>query len=224
MMRWLPITSELSYSPERFRRCNTFLLTLAGQSVLFDPSILPDLVPGYETVRTLYATHAHYDHIGAIKLWKEKLPAAHFVMHAEDEPMLGDAVANDSILFGRPSTFCRPDLILGNDDERIFDDRFGVRLVHTPGHTMGSSCFLIARRDGNQWIPQALLTGDTLFDCGWGRTDFVTGNDQLMRRSLEALYRLLKDLPADLPVCPGHGGITNASQACRFLHSSGFSG
>ncbi|NLA95363.1 MAG: MBL fold metallo-hydrolase [Clostridiaceae bacterium] len=223
MMKCEKITKELSCFPERFRRCNVYLLALADQSIVFDPSLAPDMVPDVAAVKTIYATHAHYDHISAVNAWKEEMPARPFIMHTGDIPMLEDTLANASVFFGRPETFCHPDRALQGGEELTLNDDFRMDVIHTPGHTMGSSCFLIKKQDGNRMAPLALLTGDTLFDCGWGRTDFVTGDDRLMRLSLESLYRLLKDLPAGLPVCPGHGGITTASQACRFLQASGFS-
>lgn len=219
----LEITRELSYFPERFRRCNSYLLTLAGQSHLFDPCFAPDMVADAASIQVIYATHAHYDHIGALNEWKEELPARLFLMHAGDIPVLEDTVANASAFFGRPTTFCHPDRLLEGGGELVLDKNYRLEVIHTPGHTMGSSCFLIKKQDGSRMVPLALLTGDTLFDCGFGRTDFVTGNDQLMRRSLQGLHRLLKEMPADLPVCPGHGSLTTASRACRFLQSSGFS-
>lgn len=223
MMKGLEITGELSCFPERFRACNSYLLTLPDQSYLFDPSFTPDMVADAGDIRTTFATHAHYDHIGAVNAWKEDLPARLFLMHGGDIPMLDDTLANASAFFGRPSTFVHPDRLLVDGEELILDESFRIEILHTPGHTMGSSCFLIKKLDDKRMTPLALLTGDTLFDCGWGRTDFVTGDDRLMQRSLESLYRLLQGLPADLPVCPGHGRVTSASRACRFLQASGFS-
>ena len=69
----------------------------------------------------------------------------------------------------------------------------------------------------------AMISGDTLFDRGWGRTDFATGDDSLMRDSLSRLFRILSRMPDDLPVCPGHSALTNAADACRFLAAMGYS-
>ncbi|NLB27468.1 MAG: MBL fold metallo-hydrolase [Clostridiaceae bacterium] len=222
-MKCVKITENLSCFPERFRRCNTYLLTLADQSILFDPSLAPDLVPDAAAVKAIYATHAHYDHIGSVNVWKEEMPARPFIMHRGDIPMLDDTLANASAFFGRPAAFCHPDQALEGGEEFSLAEDYGMEVIHTPGHTMGSSCFLIKKQEGKRMVPLALITGDTLFDCGWGRTDFVTGDDRLMRLSLERLCRLLKDMPPGLPVCPGHGSATTASQACRFLLASGFS-
>ena len=66
-----------------------------------------------------------------------------------------------------------------------------IELLHTPGHTPGSQCFLVDNR---------LVAGDTLFLEGCGRTDFPGGNVDDMFRSLQALAAL----PGDPTVFPGH--------------------
>ena len=68
-------------------------------------------------------------------------------------------------------------------------------ILHTPGHTRGSSCYR---------IEDALFTGDTLFCGGVGRTDLYGGN----LSDLKASVRLLADLPGDFRVYPGHGEST----------------
>jgi hydroxyacylglutathione hydrolase len=218
------ITKELSYVPERFRRCNCYLLDLGGQILLFDPSFGPDSFEDSIEVKAIYASHAHYDHIGGISSWKDQFPHIPFLMHPADEPMLEDPAVNASLFFGRPQVFSKPDQALSDGQLIQAGNAYTIEVINTPGHTMGSSCFLINRQEDSQPVPIALLTGDTLFDRSWGRTDFVTGDEDLMRGSLERLYQLLTALPLHLPVCPGHGSITNAQEAARFLASMGFSG
>lgn len=217
------IIPGLCYLPERFRRCNCYLLSDREQTFLFDPSFGPEAVPGnLPPVRRLFATHAHYDHIGALGEWKEGGLNPEFLLHAGDLPMLDDPKANASLFFGRPVHFKPPGILLDDGQDYEAGDDFSLRVVHTPGHTMGSSCFLVYRRTDQSKAPVAVLTGDTLFDQGWGRTDFVTGDDRLMRRSLERLHAILASLPPELPVCPGHGGLTTARAAGLFLEAAGF--
>jgi glyoxylase-like metal-dependent hydrolase (beta-lactamase superfamily II) len=66
-----------------------------------------------------------------------------------------------------------------------------IELIHTPGHTPGSQCFLVRDR---------LVTGDTLFVDGCGRVDLPGGNAAQLRDSL----RMLAKLPEEVTVCPGH--------------------
>jgi len=66
-----------------------------------------------------------------------------------------------------------------------------IELIHTPGHTPGSQCFL---------VHEHLVTGDTLFVEGCGRVDLPGGNQKQLRESL----RMLAKLPDQVVVCPGH--------------------
>jgi glyoxylase-like metal-dependent hydrolase (beta-lactamase superfamily II) len=66
-----------------------------------------------------------------------------------------------------------------------------IELIHTPGHTPGSQCFLVRER---------LVTGDTLFVDGCGRVDLPGGNAGELRASL----KMLSKLPDSVIVCPGH--------------------
>lgn len=222
-MRPVRITGELSYYPERFRSCNVYLLRCFDRAILFDPSLSPEAIESDRPVTMVLATHAHYDHVGAVNAWKEEMPERPFLMHEGDIPMLDDPAVNASVFFGRSATFAHPDQPLTDGEVLSVHHEYDLTVIHTPGHTMGSSCFLIERKDNGTRHPVALITGDTLFDRAWGRTDFVTGDDALMRRSLEGLFQLLSKLPPELPVCPGHSGITTAFDACRFLAMSGFS-
>lgn len=222
MTKAVAVTGELFYFPERFRSCNVYLLKGVNQAVLVDPSLAVDQVSSDLPIGFILATHAHCDHIGGLASWKEAMPQRPFLLHPADIGMLDDPAINASQFFGRPSAFPHPDGDLEEGEILTIDDRYQIQVIHTPGHTMGSCSFLIFREEEGAQVPLALLTGDTLFDRAWGRTDFVTGDDDLMRQSLEGLYRLLRELPADLPVCPGHASLTNAGDACRFLKMAGF--
>ena len=75
-------------------------------------------------------------------------------------------------------------------------------MLETPGHSMGSCCFLAG---------DVLFTGDTLFRGSIGRTDLAGGDAAAIARSL----RRLAQLPEDLTVCPGHGGTTTVGYEKR---------
>ncbi|MBR5576457.1 MAG: MBL fold metallo-hydrolase, partial [Bacteroidaceae bacterium] len=70
-----------------------------------------------------------------------------------------------------------------------------MQVLHTPGHTPGGVCY---------YIPQAriVITGDTLFRMGIGRTDLPGGD---YRQELESIEDKIFTLPADTKVLPGHG-------------------
>ncbi|HZJ90181.1 MAG TPA: MBL fold metallo-hydrolase, partial [Oscillospiraceae bacterium] len=100
------------------------------------------------------------------------------------------------------------------DGEQIeLDSELKLKIYNTPGHTKGSMCFLILRQtDDEEAEALALITGDTLFDDSFGRTDLASGDSAEMYRSLQFLRNLLIDLPASLPVCPGHGATVSAGE------------
>ena len=83
------------------------------------------------------------------------------------------------------------DLVEHDHDDLVEVGAVGIRLLHTPGHTPGSQCFLVGDR---------LVAGDTLFLEGCGRTDFPGGDSDAMYRSLHRLA----GLAGDPVVYPGH--------------------
>ena len=81
------------------------------------------------------------------------------------------------------------------------------RVLHTPGHTEGSVCLYEADLG-------LLLAGDGLFRGSYGRTDLPGGNDEQM---VASLIRLLRDIPANTRVLPGHGGETTIGREASWL-------
>ena len=71
-----------------------------------------------------------------------------------------------------------------------------IKVLHTPGHTKGSSCFIIG---------EDMISGDMLFNYSIGRTDFPGGSTVEMRSSINKL----KELDTDYNVYPGHGSLTS---------------
>jgi glyoxylase-like metal-dependent hydrolase (beta-lactamase superfamily II) len=126
-------------------------------------------------VRRVLTTHGHWDHIQAVTAVRDA--GIDVGIAAEDADMLP---AYD---------FTIP------DDDTIAVGDLRLRTIHTPGHTAGSTCFLL---EGHPVI----FSGDTLFPGGPGNTGLPGGNfDQI----IESIDRRLFTLPADLLVLPGHG-------------------
>ena len=84
-----------------------------------------------------------------------------------------------------------------NSDIRIQMSEFRCQIIHTPGHTPGSVCLYFPEE-------RKLFSGDTLFRCGYGRTDLPGGNYGQLISSLEQLMTL----PPETEVFPGHGEST----------------
>lgn len=80
-----------------------------------------------------------------------------------------------------------------------------IRILHTPGHTLESCCYLLYTAKD---IPYALFTGDTLFVGDVGRPDLMSGNlakEELARMLYDSIHQTIKPLSDDLLVFPGHG-------------------
>ncbi len=100
------------------------------------------------------------------------------------------------------------------EGDRVTAGDLEFRVLHTPGHTEGSVCLYEERH-------RLLVSGDTLFRGSWGRTDLPGGDDRLM---VASLTRLVRDLPADVRVLPGHGEETTIGREAGWLERVASSG
>ena len=152
---------------------------------------------GEKRIAAILLTHGHFDHIGAVRELYDnsELTAAagkdedykpRIVIHALDAPMLADPELNAGKgLLGRSITAPEAtDLVKEGDELELAGLK--VKVLHTPGHTPGSVCYLI---EGE------LFTGDTLFEYGWGRTDLPGGNEGQMEASLRRLMPMVRTMP-----------------------------
>lgn len=144
---------------------------------------------GDTELRYILLTHGHYDHIGGLRKVKEKYGCKIAVSEA-DAPMLASGRLSLGAFCGVSNPKVYPDMILSDGDKIILGDT-EISVIATPGHTKGGLCFL---------AEDYLFTGDTLFFCSCGRTDFPGGNANEMAESL----RKLKSLPGNLNVMTGH--------------------
>ena len=138
-------------------------------------------------------THCHYDHIGAVeKIRKEfKIP---FYVHEAEKEYAEDPSKNYSGMSGEGFSI-KPDHTF-KDGDVIKAGEIGFEVIHTPGHTLGGSCFLC---DG------VLISGDTLFAGDIGRTDLYGGNTEVL---ISSVRNRLSVLDPQTIVIPGHGRTT----------------
>lgn len=172
----------------------------SGQAAIVDPGGVSQLVDkavsetGRQNVRYILLTHGHFDHIAAVKHYQQ-LTQAQVVIQKQDVPMLADESINlGGVYFPGGMEPLQADIVL-QDGEELALGNSKIKLLHTPGHTAGSSCYLIG---------DSLFTGDTLMHQSVGRTDFPTGNYQQLKSSLQRL----NDLEGNYTVYPGHGPAT----------------
>jgi hydroxyacylglutathione hydrolase len=108
------------------------------------------------------------------------------------------------IIFG-PRTETNFPIHLAKDGEIFQLGKSTIQVLHTPGHTVESSCYLVRDADGH---PEALFTGDTLFVGDVGRPDLSSGNlsrEELAALLYDSLHEKILPLPDDLNIYPAHG-------------------
>ena len=141
-------------------------------------------------------THGHFDHIMGVAGVKKEYNIPIYASKDEVE-VLANPQINVSTMMGA---------YLSMKADKLFSDGdvlelAGVKLkvISTPGHTIGSVCFYMEEE-------KVLISGDTLFEASVGRSDFPTGSS---RQLIESIKTRLFALPDDTDVFPGHGGTTS---------------
>ena len=189
-------------------QCNCTILVddETRESILIDPgdeapSILAAIEAANARPVALLHTHAHFDHIGASSAVAEATGAA-IRLHEADR-FLWDALPSQAAMFGLQAQAPRdPDAALAHGETITFG-KSSLRVIHTPGHTPGSSCFLL---DSDTPV---LYAGDTLFRRSIGRTDLWGGDGEQI---LDSIRERLYSLPDDTPVVCGHGPNTTIGE------------
>ncbi len=140
-------------------------------------------------------THGHFDHIGAADVLRSRYQIPVYAHEAEAE-LLASPALNLSGGWADSLTLKADHLLKDKDVLTIAG--FKIHVLHTPGHTPGGCCYALEGED-------ILFSGDTLFCQSVGRTDFPGSSGAAMKNSLD---RLLKELPEETQVLPGHGEAT----------------
>ncbi|WP_343599864.1 MBL fold metallo-hydrolase [Mycobacterium sp.] len=164
-----------------------------GDCVVVDPAYAAgDLLDALQAdgmrLSGVLVTHHHPDHVGGsmmgfqLKGLAELLEQASVPVHVNSD---------EALWVSRVTGISTGDLTTHRHGDTVNVGDIAIELLHTPGHTPGSQCFLL---DGR------LVAGDTLFLDGCGRTDFPGGDSDEMYRSLQQLAAL----PGNPIVFPGH--------------------
>lgn len=135
-------------------------------------------------------THGHFDHIGGVEEVR-RLTGAEVFIHLNDSEMLTSE--KFSLAFGMSyNPFIPVTLWTAVEEDAIIQDgELSFKVIHTPGHSGGSVCYI---------CEDVIFSGDTLFNRSIGRTDFLGSNPIDMKKSLKKLSLL----EGDYKVLPGH--------------------
>ena len=174
-----------------------------SKAIVIDPGDdidkIMDMINEYNvSVEKIINTHGHFDHISANDLLKEKTNAKVYI-HEKDKDFLTKPEKNLSSLLGSRNIISlnEADHILKDGDVIEIED-YKFKVIHTPGHSPGSIC--LYDKENN-----ILISGDTIFNTGVGRTDFKDSSQVQLINSIE--NKLLK-LSDNTEVYTGHGQST----------------
>ncbi|MGC4052015.1 MAG: MBL fold metallo-hydrolase [Paludibaculum sp.] len=183
--------------------CSIFGDETSREAIVVDPGDGDDLLEIQDvltrhglTVKAIFITHAHIDHIGgAAKL--KALTGAPVHMHANDQELYDHLDTQAQWLAMQPperTTIDTP----AKEGDTLKLGAADFHVLHTPGHTQGSLCLFIPAE-------KKLIAGDTLFRDSIGRTDLPGGNG---RQILSSIHTKLLTLPEETQVICGHGQST----------------
>jgi hydroxyacylglutathione hydrolase len=173
-----------------------YLIESEGEAAIIDPlreihSYLDKTSRHGTKIKYIFETHFHADFVsGHVDLSK-----------ATGAPIIYGPKANPTF-----------EAHIAADNEEFKIGKITMKVLHTPGHTMESTCYLLIDEEGK---PNALFTGDTLFIGDVGRPDLAQKQNELTTEDLAGmLYDSLRDkilvLPDEVIIYPGHG----AGSAC----------
>lgn len=177
--------------------CNLYLidkeLIVDTGTGIFFPEMKEEIELMYDIskITNIVNTHCHFDHTGGNKKFRDWLKVE-IAVHEDDKKALETGIGTMAEAFGEKARTVTVDRAL-KDGDKIKTTNFNFEVISTPGHTLGSICLYERKK-------KILISGDTIFEDGVGRTDFP-GSDR------DQLYKSLKRL-SGLPIdylLPGHG-------------------
>lgn len=155
-----------------------------GDGALVDPAfdinkLLAESKKAGLTIRYIFTTHTHFDHIEGHGEIISQTPAKAVVHKLESSVLKKKGISN---------------IVEVEDNDIIKVGNIEAKIIHTPGHTPGGICILLDN--------EKLITGDTLFIGDCGRTDLAGGSSRQLYESIEKKIKTLDD---SIEIYPGHG-------------------
>jgi glyoxylase-like metal-dependent hydrolase (beta-lactamase superfamily II) len=188
-------------------QCNCSIIgdEQSKEALVVDPGdeigqILAILAQNALKLKHIFITHGHIDHIGGAMKLKQATGAPIYMNQADQQQV--ELLEMQAAWIGVES----PGKVVVDQDARdqdvIHTGPLGATVLHTPGHTEGSTSLYFPAE-------QKLLAGDTLFAGSIGRTDLPGGDFDKIMRSLHSTYL---QLPDEVEVTPGHGPKTTIGE------------
>ena len=182
--------------------CYTVVNTKNRETVIIDPAggapFLINMVRNQNyNLKAILLTHGHFDHTAAVPELKKAFPDVPVYIGENDTDILETPAANLSAAFSMRPISITADKTL-RDGELLEFDGFSFKIIEVPGHTKGGICYYLEAE-------KMLFDGDTLFCRSIGRSDFPTGDGELL---LTSIKEKLFALPDDTVVYPGHESRT----------------
>jgi hydroxyacylglutathione hydrolase len=178
-----------------------------GEGIVIDPGgpaegiLERGRTRGVDKIKMIVNTHSHVDHVTGNK-WMSDATGAPIAIHELEADELANPHPAMLAMFNAIASPAAK--ILLKDGDKVTFGQESVEVIHTPGHTVGGICL---------YFPGFVVTGDTLFVGGLGRTDLPGGSYDILQASIK---NRLFTLPDATTVLPGHHyGVTPTSTIAR---------
>ena len=198
---------------------NCYIVSEKENAFIIDPGGDADcIIKATENlkVKGIMLTHTHFDHIGALNDLVQAFPGIEIEVPELESDWLFDPELNLSALFDGGFVFKgKVTKLLSDTAVENFLSGYKIHIIHTPGHTPGSTCFYINQSDDEtaDCKNPVLFSGDTLFRNSIGRTDFPGGDG---RKIIASIKNKLLILPDETVVYPGHDENTSIAMEKKF--------
>lgn len=186
---------------------NGFLLKTAGEAIMIDPGgdaqrVNEILETESLTLKEIWLTHAHFDHIGGVQDLRERWSCPVYLHESEREWLTNPSLNGSGFFMGIEKTAADPADVLIKEEGAFGSGNFRCELLHTPGHSPGSVSFYFPEEN-------IIFSGDVLFRGGVGRTDLPGGDQETL---LSVIEKKLLSLPEQTTVANGHGPLTSIGE------------
>lgn len=155
-------------------------------------------------LKSIILTHAHADHMGAVKGLLAQNEQLKIYVHELDKDINNERINEQDKVCMKLDKIPEDRIITLKDGEIIQQNNICLEVIHTPGHTKGA--IVLLDKENN-----ILYSGDTIFANTYGRTDLYHSNKEKMKETLDNLFYRFEDIE----VYPGHDDIFNIKEAKR---------